>query len=333
MFESFSLHSKEKSITAARTCEAAAAHPGATHIMRWLLAPLLALAVFAMAVDSAEARRMGGGKSFGSKPSYNKPAPAKEAAGKEQSTAAGQQAAATKNASLSRTGGFGGMLGGLLMGGLIGSLLFGGGFGGGVGLLELLLLGFAGFMLFRFIRSRRTAAAGAPARGHTYAYAGTGAAESAPAGTHDGWASLRSAPARKEQPAQAAAPTLPADFDEAEFLSGAKALFARLQDSWDRRDLDDIRKFASAEVMSQLEREAAKDPTPGRTDVLMVDARVLEVQIHGRETVVSVLYDALLREDQAASHPDQVREVWHLRRDESATKPEWILEGIQQLEV
>jgi predicted lipid-binding transport protein (Tim44 family) len=65
----------------------------------------------------------------------------------------------------------------------------------------------------------------------------------------------------------------------------------------------------------------------------MVDARVLESRTEGTETVISVLFDALLREDGPAAPSEQIREIWHIRRDETATSAQWTLEGIQQLEV
>jgi predicted lipid-binding transport protein (Tim44 family) len=128
-----------------------------------------------------------------------------------------------------------------------------------------------------------------------------------------------------------APPVLPAGLDESEFLAGAKALYARLQASWDRRDLGDIKGFTSPEVFSEISRQAKEDPAPGKTDILMIEARIVEAGTQGTQTVISVLYDVLLREDQSASGSAQVREVWHIRRDESAANPQWVLEGIQQL--
>jgi len=49
--------------------------------------------------------------------------------------------------------------------------------------------------------------------------------------------------------------------------------------------------------------------------------------------VISVLFDALLREDGPDAPSEQVREMWHIRRDESSEAAQWTLEGIQQLEV
>lgn len=280
--------------------------------LAYLFLPLIALALCFVWPDIADAKRMGGGGSFGSKSSYGssykKPA--------DKSPGMTQQATP---AAPSRFGGLGGMVGGLLMGGLIGSMLFGGGFAG-PGMLDMLLLGVGGFLLFKFIRSRRMATANSA----PYAYQGSGTERTAAAG--GGWG-------QRLEPQAQQGPVLPKGFDEQEFLAGAKALYVRLQGSWDRRDIDDIRQFTSPEVHAEISRQAADDPNPGNTEILMVDARILEARTDGPETVISVLFDALLREDGPGAPSDQVREVWHIRRDESASAPQWTLEGIQQLEV
>ncbi|MFP5222522.1 MAG: Tim44 domain-containing protein [Acidobacteriota bacterium] len=317
--------------------------PSPANVLRWLSAPLIALAVLLMSIDPAEAKRMGGGSSFGSKDSYSKsydkPTPPGKNMTTERQATPNQQPGAAPGGFMSRFGGIGGMLGGLLIGGMLGSLLFGG-MGGGFGILEILLLGVAGFMLIRFIRSRRTAHAGqaahreqaAPLGGDRLAYASSPAGNYAPEGSDGGWAAVRSTPGGLGGLADIAPPVMPAGIDEAEFLSGAKALYTRLQASWDRRDLGDIQGFTSPEVFAEISRQAAQDPTPGKTGILMVEARVIEAGTQGTQTVISVLYDALLREDQTNSRSTQVREVWHIRRDESAPDPQWILEGIQQLD-
>ncbi|AGW14036.1 Tim44 domain-containing protein [Megalodesulfovibrio gigas] len=306
--------------------------------------PLMALCLMLTTAEFSDAKRMGGGKSFGSKPSYSNSQPAAPQSPSAQRQAAGTQGQqqnqpgqaaqpAAKPGLLS--GGLGGMLGGLLMGGLLGSMLFGGGLGGGFGgILELLLLGLVAFMAFRFFRNRRAAQANnmEPAM----ATAGTSARSTAhePAGQqshhqNSGWGNLRE---QEEQPQTPAGPTMPPGLDEASFLEGARLLYGRLQASWDKRDLADIRSFTSDEVYAEIARQAQDDPTPGTTEILYLDAKVLEVRRNGAETVIAVLYDAMLREEREADRPSQVREVWHFSRDESQTNPEWTLEGIQQMQ-
>lgn len=265
--------------------------------------------------DTAQAARFGRSGSFGSRPSYQRSAPAPA---KNPTTA---QATKPMTAPAASPGGrWGGMLGGFLMGGMIGSLLFGGGHGmGGPGLMDLLLLGGGLFLLMRFLRARQMTANASPATAPASLYSGSG----------QGWGAAGYAPDAEAVALQP--PALPPGFDAQEFQKGAEAIFTRMQASWDKRDLEDIRQFTSSEVFAEIQSQAQEDPTPGKTEVLLVNSRVVEVRDLDGQTVVSVLYDAMLREDGDRT-AKQVREMWHFSRD--ARKPEefWTLEGIQQVE-
>ncbi len=270
---------------------------------------------------AAEAKgRLGGGGSFGSRPSYQRSAPAPAPSSPSMANPAPGLAGPGAGAAPGR---FGGMLGGMLMGGLIGSLLFGGGLHGlaGPGLLDILLLGGGLFLLMRFLRSRRAPAGAAAGWG--------GSAPGLERGDAAAWGS---AGAASGLAGGASAPSVPAGFDVDEFLKGAKAIFTRLQDSWDRRDLEDIRGFTSPEVFAEIRRQAAEDPEPGRTEILLLNARVVEVREEGGREIASVLYEPTLREGGAEQPARPVREIWHFSREKGAAKAFWILEGIQQVE-
>lgn len=303
--------------------------------------PLFVVAiVFAAHVD-ADAKRLGGGRSFGSKPSFNKsfskPVP--------KQNAVTQQSAASNAGQKSRSGllgGMGGMFGGLLAGSLLGGLLFGGGFGG-VGMFDMLLLFLVIMLAMRFFRNRRAgrgAATGYSGPQEAYQQAGQGyqpPQDSQYSQAESAWDHLRSQPAAggthqsRDGDAGAVGPDVPAGFDTEEFLKGAKMVFSRMQSSWDARDMDDIRQFTTPEVYEEIKKQAAEDPEPSRTEVLMVNARLLEVKEEGTDTLATVYIDALMREDSTANQPEQVREVWHFLRTESGNGM-WVLDGIQQLE-
>ncbi len=323
----------------------AAAHPLAgrcvASILRRIGVPLLTMAMLLMALDLAEAKRVGGGKSFGSRDTYSKPynkptSPDRNTSTVNQQSApdqpGGSAAAGAPAARPGMFGGLGGMFGGLLMGGLIGSMLFGGGVGtGGIGILEILLLGGGAYLLFRLFAGRKTHHMRQPASGaERFAYATGPGGNPDTERTQDGWGKLHSTPPGRVQE-NMPPPAMPAGLDETEFLAGVKTLYSRLQASWDRRDLDDIRQFTTPEVFSEIARQAEEDPTPGKTEILMVEARVLEAGSHGGQTVITVFFDVLLREDQSAGNPEQVREVWRISRNELDPRPSWNLEGIQQL--
>lgn len=272
---------------------------------------LLGLALVLLAMpDLADAKRLGGGGSFGSRPSYSKSfqKPATPPSAPTQQMAPGASP-------LGGRGLFGGLLGGMLMGGLLGSLFFGGPFSG-ISFIDILLIGGGLFLLFRFLRARQPAAqtAGGPGRVHDM--------------NRGAWENLRSTQTRTAAPS----PTVPAGFDTNEFLDGAKAAYTRLQGAWDKRDLDDLRQFTSPEVFAEIERQAVADPTPGRTEILLLEARLLEVRAIGNQTVATVLFDTMLREDDPSAPAGQVREAWHFSRYESGGNIHWVVEGIQQLE-
>jgi len=278
---------------------------------------LLALAGLALGIlyffhDTAEAR-IGRGRSFGSKPSYQRSAPPPA-----QQPAPARPAPTTQPGPGASPMGRGGMLGGLLMGGLIGSLLFGGHAAGGPGLLDLLVIGGGVFLLLRFLRARRTAAAAAGAGGMTF--------EGAPG---QAWGQSGYTPG--VEAAAVPAPALPPGFDADEFLKGARAIYARLQSAWDRRDLEDIRQFTSPEVFAEIQRQAAEDAETGKTELLLVNPSIVEVREEDRQTVASVLYDVMMREP-GDPRARQVRELWHFSREAGRPEVFWVLEGIQQIE-
>jgi predicted lipid-binding transport protein (Tim44 family) len=219
-------------------------------------------------------------------------------------------------------GRWGGMLGGLLMGGLIGSLLFGGGHAyGGPGLFDILLIGGGLFLLYRFIRARRMATASA-------APSGSMSFDRSPL---QGWGQSGYSPSVEPEPPAAAPATLPAGFNADEFLKGAKAIYTRLQASWDKRDLEDIRQFVSPEVLAEIEQQTQADPQPGKTELLLINPSILEAREVAGQTIVSVLYDVMMREN-GTEMAKQVRELWHFSRETQKPEDFWRLEGIQQIE-
>ena len=273
--------------------------------------------------NMAEAARLGGGKSFGSSPSYQRstPAPSPSPTSPQMSPTQPTPQRPVASPAPSMMGRWGGMLGGLLMGGLIGSLLFGGGHAwGGPGMLDLLIIGGGLFLLYRFIRARRATAVPAAAGSMSF--------DSNP--SHS-WGESGHAPAAEPTMSGAEEPNLPPGFDAEEFLKGAKIMYTRLQASWDKRDMEDIRQFVSPEVLSEIQKQAQEDPKLGKTELLLINPRILEAREVATKTVVSVFYDVMMRENRTEM-AKQVREVWHFSRDSRKPDDFWVLEGIQQVE-
>ncbi len=296
------------------------------------MAIFLAFACVSMTPDITDAARLGGGRSFGSQPAMRQSAPAPV-----QRPQTAQQRQMQQNAPQQRSGflgGMGGILGGVLAGTLIGSLLSGGGFSGG-GLMDIILLAAIAFIAYKLF-SRRRASAPAAAT----AAPGGMAAPQAPyqpmeredmqqTAAGNAWGGLSSQPM-----ASAAAvngPTLPAGFDAEEFLRGAKMAYTRLQKAWDSRDLNDIAQFASPAVMEAVREQLQAEPTPTTTELLLVNAQLLEVtQEPGGVERAQVYFDVLMREDPKQETPSSVREIWHFMRANAQSM--WRLDGIQQVD-
>ncbi|MDR2850965.1 MAG: 39S ribosomal protein L45 [Desulfovibrio sp.] len=276
--------------------------------------------------ETADAARLGGGRSFGAKPFMSNPAP--NIFHQTPPAAQGQaQRQATATAGQPRTGMFGGMgglFGGLLAGTLIGSLLAGHGFAGG-GMMDILILGlliYLALKLFARMRSRPAeATAGAADSVHQYTRLEDNSNSA-------GWDRLRDT-GGASSPQGAAASSLPDDFDAEEFLRGAKMVYNRLQNSWDKRDLNDIAEFATPAVMQTVREQMEADPTPSTTEVLLVNAHVLDVERDGDSQRAQAFFDVLLREDKNQETPSTVREIWHFVRP--ITNGNWQLDGIQQV--
>ena len=291
--------------------------------------PFLVFGLIMAAAEIAHAKRFGGGGSFGSKPSYSRPAsrPAPSQNLNRQSTT---------NQAVPGSRGFGGMgiFGGLLAGTLLGSLLFGGGFGG-FGMFDMLLLGLGIFFLMRFLRSRRPresmseAGAGPSIRSPQYGQ------NSQYRSADTSWDNLSSSPRRPMGPMDGDGQPVvntPAGFDVDDFLKGAKVVYSRLQQSWDARDLQDIREFTTDAVFDEIRAQAQESPEPSKTEVLLINARLLEAKQEGTITHATVYYDVMMREDPTINATAQVREVWHFVRDSRDAGDMWKLDGIQQLE-
>ena len=306
------------------------------------LSAFLILVMLAFAYGEANAARIGGGRSFGGRPSmsqpFTKPTPPVNSQSMRQQTASRQQAATAATPNRGLFGGMGGMLGGLLAGSLIGSLLFGGGFSGG-GFLDIIIIAVLLYFGFKFFARRRAAsqttatqtAGQAPSFDMDRQQSSTDSIHQRSSGQRGGfdWDAL-STPAAGSSPSYQASSRVPAGFDEEEFLRGAKAAYTRLNASWDKRDLNDIAQFSTPAFLAELRKQAEGDKIPGTTEIMLVNASIVEVSTIGNEEIAQVYFDVLLREDPSQDAPTEVREVWHFVRPADG-QGTWKLDGIQQV--
>lgn len=298
-----------------------------------LLAAIAALAL-ALAPVEADAKRFGGGSSLGKQraaPTQMKeaaPAPAKPA----QAAPAASPAAATPPAQPGFMSRFGGLIAGLGIGALLASL-FSGNLGGLGGFLLMLLVAGLAFVAIRAFMGRRAPAAAPVAREPIqFAGAGAGAGATPPArpALNIG-AGVGSAAATPAAEAPRAAPVAIPGFEAEPFLRVAKTSFIRLQAANDAKDLDDIRDFTTPELFAEIAMQAReRGDAPQKTEVVTLNASLVEAVVEGDYAIASVRFTGLIRE-QADANPEPFDEIWHVRQDQRDRKATWLIAGIQQV--
>ncbi|KXU90737.1 hypothetical protein CI15_02185 [Paraburkholderia monticola] len=131
-------------------------------------------------------------------------------------------------------------------------------------------------------------------------------------------------------PSIGATPSVPAGFDSEAFLRNAKVYFVRLQAAWDVGNVEDIREFTTPEMFAEVRVDLASRGTqPNQTDVVQLNAELLGVEERASEYFASVRFSGLIREEPGAAAEPFV-EVWNLTK---ANRPGegWLLAGIQQV--
>nr|WP_295080512.1 Tim44-like domain-containing protein [uncultured Roseateles sp.] len=316
---------------------------------RVVLSALIAVCALGVASFDAHAKRLGGGGSSGMKRATpTQPHDASKGAPAQQASPAPQQAApaapaAPAAAAAKPKSSWMGPLAGLAAGLGIAALASHFGMGGALAnMMTMLLLAGAAFFLIRFLM-RKFATPKPDAQGMQFAGAGA-PFQPSPANPMQPAASQpMPVPAAPVQPspaaftgaanAPAAAAVAPAaalndGFDTAGFEQLAKRVFIRLQAANDSGDQADLRRFTTPEMFGVVQQDLLdRKGAAQRTDVLQLDAQVVERAQEDGQQIVSVRFWGLIREQSEAA-AENFDEVWHLVRplDESR---EWAIAGIQ----
>lgn len=256
---------------------------------------------FGAAIDHAEARRMGGGKSMGG---YSRSASPQS--NKASSSAA--QGQRKPSAGLSR---FAGPFAGLLAGGLLASLFFGGAFDD-LRIFDILLIGGAIFLLMRLLSSRRRAAAAGGPQARTQHDAHQDAQPQAFQGSAGATAGASEA--------------RPAWFDEQRFLNDAKEHFMSLQRAWDNNDFASLQDYVTPSFYNELKAERARHPANNLTEIVRLEIELIDIREYVGQTEASVRFYGTIDENGEQS---AFSEVWHLTREMRDGAP-WYLQGIEQ---
>jgi len=282
-------------------------------------AVLLSAAFVATEADAA--KRLGGGGSMGAQRNVTSTPPASAPAkpAQQQAAPAGQQAAPAAAAPASGFAKWAPLLGGLALGGALGWLMGANGMGGAlVGMLLVGLLIFAAIFVVRMLMQKRGET---PQR---FQYAGMGnETVAAPPPSQSAGFDMKTA----AQPAGRS--NVPDGFDVAGFLKGAKLNYMRLQIANDQGNLEELREFATDELFEELKRDVvARGGAKQQTDVLALNADLLEVVTEGDKHWASIRFSGSLRESPSDA-PQGFEEVWNLSKPVSGGG--WQLAGIQQM--
>lgn len=288
-----------------------------------IFAIFVALLSLGLTIGSAEAARLGGGKSTGMQRQSVAPKPATPA----QATPAAPAAVPAQAPAAAPKRNWMGPLAGLAAGLGIAALLSHFGMGEGVAnFLMIALLAMAAIFVIKMLFRRKTPAAPAS---EPMQYAGVGGANMAPppnipAQAPAGLSAAAAAPA-VDTPRR-----IPEGFDSEGFVRVAKLNFIRLQASNDAKNLDDIREFVGPELFAEIKLQMdERGSAPQQTDVVTLNAELLEVVTEGHQHIASVRFSGMIRE--AADAPAApFDEVWNLTKQVDGSKG-WTVSGIQQL--
>jgi predicted lipid-binding transport protein (Tim44 family) len=268
----------------------------------------LVLTCLSLFAATAEAKRFGGGSSAGKQRTM---APQQKAQPAAAPAAAPAAPASTGNKWM-------GPLAGLAIGAGLGAMFAGGmgGLGGAMsGILMAILAGIAVMFIISMLKKKQQPA---------MQYAGAGAPFQQPAAAQQyqggGAAAAVSASTKGH---------IPADFPVESFLRSAKMSFIRLQAANDKRDLNDIREYTTPEMFAEVSMQIQeRDATPQTTNVIAINADLLEVTHEGDWAIASVRFTGQLSENNGA--PETVDEMWHVQKNLKDDKSVWLLAGIEQ---
>ncbi|MEO0315452.1 MAG: hypothetical protein RI928_1908 [Pseudomonadota bacterium] len=284
---------------------------------KFWMALMVAIMGVAVVISSAEAKRLGGGGSFGkSSPSFSRQAPAQSPG---QSATAPRPAPPAAAPASPWRGILGGALLGLGLGALMSHFGLGGEFASMIGTVLMIgLLAFAAMVLFRLLSKK---AAGEQPRP---AFAGPVEKSGIP----EVGSNLGTTP----QPVNwqsGTAPAIPADFDTSGFLRHAKTNFLRMQAAWDKADVHDIREFTTPEMFAELKMQLTERGTSANhTDVVTLEAELLGIETVADEYLASVRFHGMVKEDERAP-AEAFNETWVLSKPTNGNGG-WLLAGIQQ---
>lgn len=123
----------------------------------------------------------------------------------------------------------------------------------------------------------------------------------------------------------------PEGFDSEGFTRIAKMIFIRLQAANDEANLDDLRKFTTPELFASLRLDLQeRGQSAQQTDVMQLDAELVDTAQENGQWVASVRFSGLIREE-VGQGAEPFNELWHLVKPLDGSR-EWAIAGITPLQ-
>lgn len=310
-----------------------------TRLRTWIatLAVAVAAGGFVAAPGEADAKRLGGGKATGmqrqapARPADTAPTtpaqPAQAPAAQPNpataaaAPAAGTAAAAANAGKRSWLGPIAGLAAGIGLAALLSHFGLGGAF---ADFMMVLILAAVAVFVVRWML-RRFAGGAASMRP-----AGAGAAGgTAPFGrmADVGPVSGATSSSGASTVAPAAAASMPDGMDRESFERVAKMIFVRMQEAHDGGKLDELSRFTTPDLFASIQAELhERGGVAQKTDVVQLDAEVVDTARQAGQWVVSVRFKGLIREDREAG-AERFSELWHFVRPLDGGR-DWAIAGI-----
>lgn len=263
-----------------------------------LLTVICLTLTLSMVSFEAEARRFGGGGSFGRMPTPSRSVMPNRAANTPKS--------APKPANFGRN--WAGPLMGFMAGGLLASLLMGGGFSG-INFFDILIIGLVIFFIMQFLKRR---------------------AQPAPQKSpHDQANGLASFFGNNTQDTTKNTINAPTWFNADNFLEAARQHFLALQGHWDTNEMDKIAEYVTPEMFDFLKKERANlGDAYQSTYIDDLQVTLDGVEDNPYKTIASITFTGI----EKSSRFDQgepFSESWRMEREQGQDKP-WLVAGIRQ---
>jgi len=287
--------------------------------MKRLFSYMLVLMISFSVISVAQAKRFGGGKSFGS---VFKTAPAPK---HSATTSTLNNKAATAGKTTNRSGLMGGVLGGLLAGGLL-AAFFGGAFDG-IQFMDILIIGVVAFFIFKLMRGILGAKQASMSQNQP-AFGGMNRESFSQPNVHNFEQSGSHAEGFGGDANTDVPHNYPPGFDQATFTEGSREHYRIIQGAWNYNQLDTIREYVSDSLFNDLQVERANLDGDQHTDVMFVDAQIVRADHDQDKAQLSIQFSGRYR-DSVEGIEEDINDIWHLERDLTVANAPWIIIGIQ----